>query len=80
LERLIERCGRRLNEVVDGNLRTLLHMAVENKHSVALGRLLECADLDVNAQDAVLRTPLHYVADSKEGDSKLLSIGSQLLS
>ena len=53
-----------LNSVVDGEQRSVLHLAAQRGNIAVLEYILTHLDLDINIMDKIGRTPLHHAIES----------------
>lgn len=62
-ERVSARSGR-INSIVDGEQRSVLHYAAQRGNIAVVGYILAHLGLNINLKDRVGRTPLHYAVES----------------
>ncbi len=62
-ERVSARSGR-INSIVDGEQRSVLHYAAQRGNIAVVGYILAHLGLNINLKDRVGRTPLHYAIES----------------
>ena len=62
-ERVSERSGR-INNVLDGEQRSVLHHAAQRGNIAVVDYILACRDSNINIKDKSGRTPLHYAIES----------------
>lgn len=62
-ERVSARSGR-INSVVDGDQKSVLHHAVQRGNIAVVDYILTHLELNINVKDRIGRTPLHYAIES----------------